>query len=111
MTAPAPALPAVHFRPIRSANLNDCLSLELGDHQRRFVADPARSLAQAYVNPALRPYGVYERASVGFEVPVTPLVGLVVLEVAGGSARIGAPPAPRPRRADGRHQPPAGKTG
>ena len=84
MTAPAPALPAVHFRPITGSNLDDCLNLELAEDQRRLVASPAKSLAQAYVNPALRPYGVYERASLGFEVPVTPLVGLVVLEVAGG---------------------------
>ncbi|WP_424949781.1 GNAT family N-acetyltransferase [Deinococcus sp.] len=75
----------VHFRPVTPANLGECLALESADHQRGWVASNTRSLAQAYVNPALHPHAVYAQESLGFEQPVTPVVGFVVLEVAAGT--------------------------
>jgi diamine N-acetyltransferase len=74
----------VHFRPITAANPSACLRLQLDDAQRDWIAPNATSLAQAYVNPLLQPYAVYEHGSLGFEQPVTPMVGFVVLEVSAG---------------------------
>ena len=74
----------VHFRPITPHNLAECLALELDEGRRALVAPNTHSLAQAYVNPALQPFGVYEQGSLGFERPVTPMVGFVVLEVTSG---------------------------
>ncbi|WP_407572483.1 hypothetical protein [Deinococcus altitudinis] len=78
------AMPPVHFRPITAANLSDCLSLQVDEAQREWIASNVKSLAQAYVNPFLQPYAVYEQGSLGFEEPVTPMVGFVVLEVSAG---------------------------
>jgi diamine N-acetyltransferase len=75
---------SVHFRPITRENLQDCLALEVAVAQRAWVAPNAKSLAEAYVNPMLQPYGVYEKTSLGFETPVSPMVGFVMLEIAGG---------------------------
>nr|WP_280527623.1 GNAT family N-acetyltransferase [Deinococcus humi] len=74
----------VHYRPITSHHLAECLALELDDAQRAFVAPNVLSLAQASVNPDLRPFGVYDDGSLGFEAPVTPMVGFVMLQVTAG---------------------------
>lgn len=78
----------VHFRPITQENLRDCLTLELDEAQRGLIAPNVHSLAEAYVNPTLQPFGVYERGSLGFETPVTPMVGFIVLELAAGTGFI-----------------------
>jgi diamine N-acetyltransferase len=74
----------VHFRSIDQHNLAQCLALELDDNQRHLIAPNAKSIAEAYVNPALQPFGVYTSQSLGFELPVTPMVGFVMLEVTAG---------------------------
>lgn len=75
---------SVHFRSIDQSNLQECLYLKLEEQQIPFVASNAQSLAEAYVNPKLFPFGVYENASIGFETPITPMIGFVMLEVAAG---------------------------
>ncbi|GGO40089.1 GNAT family N-acetyltransferase [Deinococcus humi] len=74
----------VHFRPITSHHLAECLALEFDEPQRAFVAPNVLSRAQAYLNSALRPFGVYDDGSLGFEAPVTPMAGFVMLQVTAG---------------------------
>jgi diamine N-acetyltransferase len=74
----------VHFRPIEQDNLAQCLALKLDESQRHLIAPNVKSIAQAYVNLALQPFCVYTNQSLGFESPVTPMVGFVMLEVTAG---------------------------
>lgn len=74
----------VHYRPIEQGNLQECLQLQLNERQQEWVASNAESLAEAYVNSKLYPFGVYENASIGFEIPVTPMMGFVMLEITAG---------------------------
>lgn len=74
----------VHFRPVTVANLTACLSLQVDDVQRDWIAPNVKSIAQAYVNPRLHPFAVYEQGSLGFEQPVTPMIGFVMLEISAG---------------------------
>lgn len=80
--------PRVHFRPITQDNLGDCLKLELDEAQRGLIAPNVYSIAEAYVNPTLQPFGVYEQGSLGFKTPVTPMVGFIVLEITAGTGFI-----------------------
>jgi diamine N-acetyltransferase len=74
----------VHFRTVTAQNWRDCLALQLSQAQQPMVANNAASLAEAYINPTLLPYGVYDNATLGFEQPITPMVGFVMLEVTAG---------------------------
>jgi len=75
----------VHLRPITLANFRECLALQVEDAQAGLVASNAQSLAEAYVNPNLRPLAVYDVAARGFEedLPV-PMVGFTMTEMAAG---------------------------
>lgn len=78
-------VPNVHLRPIDRANLAACLALRVRDDQAGLVADNARSLAEAYVNPALVPLAIYPGAARGWETdPPVPMVGFTMYEVAAG---------------------------
>lgn len=79
-----PDAPTVDLRPVERGNLRACLALELDARQRELVAPVARSLAEAYVDPALRPYAIYDGAGIGYEEPVAPPVGFAMLEVRAG---------------------------
>ena len=74
----------VHLRPITLANYRDCLALEVEDAQAGLIASNAKSLAEAYVNPALTPLAIYDAAARGFEEPPTPMVGFAMYELAAG---------------------------
>ena len=50
----------VSLRPITKENFNECISLEVADHQKDLVATNVKSLAEAYVNPMLYPFGIYD---------------------------------------------------
>lgn len=54
-----PADEGVRLHPIDRSNWGICGKLELEEHQRPFVASNLRSLAEAYFNPNLFPYGIY----------------------------------------------------
>lgn len=75
----------VHLRPITKANLQACLALHVAEDQEGFVADNARSLAQAYVDPSLVPLAIYPRAARGWETELpVPMVGFTMYELATG---------------------------
>ena len=78
-------MPSVHLRPIDRTNPTACLALHVSNHPAGFVASNARSLAGAYVNPALVPLAVYPEAARGWEgVPPAPMVGVTMYELAAG---------------------------
>ncbi len=75
----------VHLRRVNNDNVLECVSLQVADEQKQFVASNAQSLAQASVNPALVPLAIYDSAARGFEFsPPVPMIGLMVYELAGG---------------------------
>ncbi len=74
----------MHWRPVTKANLKDCLALEVAEDQAHLVASVAKSLAQAYLDPNLHPYAIYDARAIGYEETSEPVVGFAVLEVAGG---------------------------
>ena len=74
----------VHFRRIEQSNLRECLQLAVDEQQEKLVASTAQSLAEAYVGSNLYPFGIYDNANLGFETPVTPMVGFVMLQVSAG---------------------------
>ena len=50
----------VTLRPIDANNFTACFRLTLGEEQTRFVSNPVRSLAQAYVyRDQCTPFGIY----------------------------------------------------
>ena len=74
----------VHLRTVTAANLDACLSLEVGEVQRGWISSVERSLAQAYAIPALTPLAVYDAAARGREQPPEPPVGFAMYEVSEG---------------------------
>jgi diamine N-acetyltransferase len=62
----------VSLREVTADNIDDLLRLRVAETQRGFVADNAKSLAQAYVYPIAWPRAIYAG-----ETPV----GFVMLEV------------------------------
>ncbi len=74
----------VHLRKITLDNFQECVSLELYENQRKFVAPNIRSLAQAYVNPNLFPLAIYDAAALGHEKPQLPMVGFIMYEIMTG---------------------------
>ena len=77
-------MPGVHLRPITRDNFRACIALRVADTQVGMVAANTQSLAEAYVNPALTPLGIYDAAACGFEEPPTPMVGFTMIERAAG---------------------------
>jgi len=53
----------VSLRPITKENFNECVSLEVAEHQKELVATNVQSLAEAYVNPTLHPFGIYDASA------------------------------------------------
>lgn len=52
---------SVTLKKIDESNFIDCFHLKLAPGQEKFVSDPVRSLAQAYVYyPQCTPFGVYD---------------------------------------------------
>ncbi len=74
----------VHLRKVTVDNFQECVSLELNENQKKFVAPNIRSLAQAYVNPNLFPLAVYDASVLGHEKPQSPMVGFIMYEIIGG---------------------------
>ncbi|MCJ8282361.1 MAG: GNAT family N-acetyltransferase [Rivularia sp. ALOHA_DT_140] len=74
----------VHLRKVNLDNFQECVSLELDENQKKFVAPNIRSLAQAYVNPNLFPLAIYDAAVLGHEKPQLPMVGFIMYEIMGG---------------------------
>jgi diamine N-acetyltransferase len=74
----------IHLRPVTKDSLRLCLNLAVAPDQEQRVASVAASLAQAYVDPNLHPYAVYDARAIGYEQTDEPLIGFAVLEVAAG---------------------------
>jgi diamine N-acetyltransferase len=72
----------VSLRPITRENFDQCISLQVADHQRKLVAPNVKSLAEAYVNPTLHPLGIYD-ASAHYEGNPVP-VGFTMYELVNG---------------------------
>ncbi|BAY85752.1 hypothetical protein NIES267_52530 [Calothrix parasitica NIES-267] len=74
----------VHLRKITLDNFQECVSLELNENQKEFLASNIESLAQAYVNPNLFPLAIYDTAVIGYEEPQLPMIGFVMYEIVAG---------------------------
>lgn len=75
----------IHLRPIDRINLAACLALRVHESQVGFVADNARSLAEAYVNPSLVPLAAYPESARGWAGdPPAAMVGFTMYEVVAG---------------------------
>ncbi len=53
------ALATVTLRPVSRDNISAVCQLRVADDQADFVATNARSIAEAYVEPTFRPFGIY----------------------------------------------------
>lgn len=74
----------VHLRPITKQNFDECLALSVAPNQNNLVASNMKSLAQAYAEPNLTPYAVYDGSVRGHVLPNGPMVGFVMIEVTAG---------------------------
>lgn len=59
----------INLAPVTSDNLDACLALDVDENQRGLVAPNVKSLAEAYVNPHLFPWAIYDGAAIGWEHP------------------------------------------
>lgn len=74
----------VHLRKITLDNFQECISLEVNENQKEFLAPNVKSLAQAYVNPNLFPLAIYDGAVIGYEKPQLPMIGFIMYEIVAG---------------------------
>jgi len=69
----------VSLRPIDNQNIYECIALTVARDQEDFVASNVKSLAEAYVNPTLHPFGIHD-ASAHYEENPT-MVGFTMYEI------------------------------
>lgn len=74
----------VHLRPITLDSLGACLALEVDTVQAELIASNSKSLAEAYVNPNLRPLAIYDAVARGYEHPTIDMVGFTMYELVAG---------------------------
>ena len=67
-----------------SDNFSECISLEVNESQKEFIASNVKSLAEAYVNPTLFPLAIYDAKVAGYEKPELPMVGFIMYEITAG---------------------------
>ncbi len=77
-------LPNVHLRDVTLDNFHECISLEVEESQKGFVASNVKSLAEAKVNPNLFPLAIYDAVVMGYEKPHLPMVGFTMYEIVAG---------------------------
>ena len=70
----------VSLRAITQANFHECISLTVADDQKDLVASNVKSLAEAYVNPTLHPFGIYDASAHYKKNPA--MVGFTIYEIA-----------------------------
>lgn len=57
----------INFKEIDKTNYNTCINLNVGEHQKNYVASNAVSLVQAFYEEELYPIGIYDNEEmVGF---------------------------------------------
>ena len=69
----------VSLRPLTQKNLNECSSLKVTDCQQNFIASNVKSLAEAFVNPTLYPFGIYDAKAHYQSNPI--MVGFTMYEI------------------------------
>ena len=74
----------VHLRKVTLDNFGECISLEVNESQKGFIASNVESLAEAYVNPTLFPLAIYDAQVAGYEKPQLPMVGFIMYEITAG---------------------------
>jgi len=74
----------VTLHAITKENLNDCINLEVNVTQTELVASNTKSLAEAYVNSSLYPFGISDIAARGWEKPKSPMIGFTMYELVSG---------------------------
>lgn len=74
----------VHLRKVTLDNFSECISLEVNESQKEFIASNVKSLAEAYVNPTLFPLAIYDAKVAGYEKPELPMVGFIMYEITAG---------------------------
>jgi diamine N-acetyltransferase len=78
----------VHLRKVTLDNFYECISLEVNESQQGFIAPNVKSLAEAYVNPTLFPFAIYDVKVAGYEKPQLPMVGFIMYEITAGAGFI-----------------------
>ena len=74
----------VHLRKVTVDNFFECISLEVKESQKEFIASNVKSLAEAYVNPNLFPLAIYDAKVAGYEKPQLPMIGFTMYEIVAG---------------------------
>ena len=74
----------VHLRKITLDNFFECISLEVNESQKEFIASNVKSLAEAYVNSNLFPLAIYDAKVTGYEKPQLPMIGFTMYEIVAG---------------------------
>ena len=69
----------ITLREVTPKNFEECIGLKVHDWQK-YVAPNVKSLAASAVFPGLEPFAVYEAKTLGYESPITPMVGFAMLE-------------------------------
>ena len=74
----------VHLREVTIENFQECIALKVDVSQEELVASNMKSLAEAKVNPNLFPFAIYDASMVGYEKPLSAMVGFTMYEITAG---------------------------
>ncbi|VEP14230.1 GNAT family N-acetyltransferase [Hyella patelloides LEGE 07179] len=74
----------VHLRKVTRENFRECLSVQVAESQKDWVATTTQSLAEAYVDRNLFPLAIYDATVCGYEQPEAPMIGFAMYEIAAG---------------------------
>ncbi len=72
---------SVNLRPISKANYKECLNLKVKSDQGHMVTNIYKSLADAYVDPNLHPFCVYDGSQRGWAPPKQPMIGFAMYQI------------------------------
>ncbi len=74
----------VHLREVTIENFQECIDLKVEQEQEGLVASNMKSLAEAKVNPNLFPFAIYDATTIGYEKPLSSMVGFTMYEITAG---------------------------
>ena len=65
-------------------NFQECIDLRVAQEQEGLVSSNMKSLAEAKVNPNLFPFAIYDATIIGYEKPLSPMIGFTMYEITAG---------------------------
>ncbi len=74
----------VHLRDVTVGNFQECINLRVEQKQEGLVASNMKSLAEAKANPNLFPFALYDATTIGYEKPLSPMIGFTMYEITAG---------------------------